>query len=255
MSDHWYKQDGSPCYDQATAKGGTRSTDLRDARKLGLVPSVTTILQVAPKPQLEAWKVKQGILAALTLTREVDETDDAFLARVLKDSQEQAKLAAEEGNRIHDAIESHYKGRVVSPQYRPHVEAATAEIARLFPHVTDWRAEDYFAHPDGFGGKVDLHSPSTGIVVDYKGKDGDFTDGKKLAYDQHYQMAAYNKGLRLPVAPSANIFVSRTHPGKVASHVWTVEDMAEGWEFFCAALNLWRRWKKFDPRFVSAKVA
>lgn len=250
MSDHWYQQDGSPCYEQTTAKGGTRNTDLRDARKLGLVPSVTTILQVAPKPQLEAWKVKQGVLAALTLTRTPEEDDDAFIGRVLKDSQEQAKRAAEEGNRIHDALESFYKGRVVSPQYRPHVSAVALEVKRLFPDVSDWIAEAYFAHEDGFGGKVDLHSPSTGIVVDYKGKDGDFSDGKKLAYDQHYQMAAYNRGLRLGPAQSANIFVSRTHPGKVASHVWTPEDMAEGWEFFCAALNLWRCWKKYNPKFL-----
>ena len=46
-----------------------------------------------------------------------------------------------------------------------------AELRRLFPDVDDWRAEDSFGHESGFGGKVDLHSPSTGIVVDYKGKD------------------------------------------------------------------------------------
>ena len=249
MSDHWYDRAGKPQYEQTTLKGGTRSTDLRDARKHGLVPSVTTILQVAPKPQLEAWKVKQGILAALTATRDPSESDDAFIARVLKDSQEQAKKAAEEGNRIHDACEAHYRGQSVLAQYQPHVTAVATCVSQLFPGVSDWVAEAYFSHDSGFGGKVDLHSPSSGIVIDYKGKDGDFTDGKKLAYDQHYQLAAYSRGLNLPIATAANIFVSRTHPGCVASHVWTVEDMTEGWDFFCAALNLWRKWKKFDPAY------
>lgn len=64
MSEHWYTREGSPCYEQVTQKGGLRATDLRDARKQGLVPSVTTVLGVVAKPQLEVWKVNQGIMAA-----------------------------------------------------------------------------------------------------------------------------------------------------------------------------------------------
>ena len=59
---HWYDRAGKPCYQQTTAKGALRGTDLRDARKQGLVPSVTTVLSVLAKPALETWKVKQGIL-------------------------------------------------------------------------------------------------------------------------------------------------------------------------------------------------
>src|SRR4249919_1542933 len=83
---HWYDRNGKPCYQQATQKGGVRPTDLRDGRKLGLVPSVTTVLSVLAKDALTTWKVKQGILAALTLTRRPGESDDDFLARVLFDS-------------------------------------------------------------------------------------------------------------------------------------------------------------------------
>src|SRR5690242_8914980 len=196
-SGHWYKRDGSPCYELPTKQGGTRGVNLRWDRHLGLVPSVTTVLQVVAKPQLEVWKVRQGILAALTLTRNPDECDDDYLARVMEDSKAQAKAAAEEGTRIHDAIEQSFNGGWVPDAYLPHVEATRAKIAELFPDIHDWVAEASFAHTDGFGGKVDLHSPSTGIVIDYKGKDGDFSDGKKLAYDQHYQLAAYQRGLCL----------------------------------------------------------
>src|SRR5690606_5641932 len=109
-SGHWYDRNGRPCYQQTTGKGGVRATDLRDGRKLGLVPSVTTVLSVLAKPALETWKVKQGILAALTLPRNPYESDDAYLARVLEDSREQAKAAAEEGTRIHDACECAMRG-------------------------------------------------------------------------------------------------------------------------------------------------
>jgi hypothetical protein len=254
-SGHWYRRDGSPCYEIPTKDGGVRGVNLRWDRPLCLVPSVTTVLQVVAKPQLEIWKVKQGILAALTLPRDPDETDDAYLARVLTDSREQAKAAAEEGTRIHDAIECAFKGKMYPPKYRPHVDAVMLRIGELFPSVTDWVSEQSFACPHGFGGKVDLHSPSTGIVVDYKGKDGDFSDGKRLHYDQHYQLAAYQDGLGLARNVSANIFVSRTHPGCVAHHVWTKDEIAYGWEFFRCALALWKCAKRYEPAFTIEEAA
>lgn len=244
---HWYTKTGDPCYEVRAKNGSMRTTTLRDARKLCLVPSVTTVLSVIAKPQLEAWKVKQSILAALTLERNHDEADESFIARVLRDSQEQARQAAEEGTRIHDAIECYYKGRAVPAQYLPHVEAVKGEIARQFPCVDDWVAERSFAHSLGFGGKIDLHSPSTGIVIDFKGKDGDFSDGKRLAYDQHWQLAPYQYGLGLTLAVCANVFVSRTHPGAVTSHVWSIDDVREGWDVFEAALSLWKSINKYDP--------
>lgn len=252
-SGHWYRRDGSPCYELPTKDGGLRGINLRWDRHLGLVPSVTTVLQVVAKPQLEMWKVRQGILAALTLSRKEDECDDDYLARVLSDSKQQAKEAAEEGTRIHDAIECSFKGHRVPSTYRPHVEAAREKIAEMFPHVSDWIAEASFAHPCGFGGKIDLHSPSTGIVIDYKGKDGDFSDKKKLAYDQHYQLAAYQLGKDLPRNVCANLFVSRTHPGCVAEKIWTVEEIEYGEAFFLHALALWKHSKRYESAFHFAQ--
>lgn len=264
MGEHWYTRTGESAY---STNG--RDTTLRDARKLGLVPSVTTVLSVMHKGALVDWLVKQGIMAALTGTRTENETDDAYIARILRESKQQAIDAADEGTRIHDACEHYVKTGVCPDAYRLHAEAAVAELHRLFPGVNDWVAEQSFGHPLGYGGKVDLHSPSTGIVCDYKTKDGDFSDGKRLAYDQHYQLAAYQVGLGLcsmsrthdnftiPRLASgmqmftlcANIFVSRTHPGKVASHVWSADEIAQGWRVFECALNLWRELKGYDPGF------
>lgn len=254
-SSHWYTRAGKSAYQQKTAKGGVRATDLRDARKLALVPSVTTVLNVMAKDALTTWKVKQGIMAALTLTRQPGESDDEFIDRVVHDSKQEAKAAAEEGDRIHDACECAVKGNWYPEKYRPHVDAAIAELNRLFPEVNDWVAEVSFAHPLGYGGKIDLHSPSTGIVCDYKSKDGDFSDKKKLDYDQNIQLAAYQRGMELPVNVCANIFVSRTHPGKVASHVWSVAKVQHGWQQFEAALLLWQAVKSLDTSFSLAEAA
>lgn len=252
---HWYRRDGSPCYEVPTKTGGVRPVNLRWDRGLELVPSVTTVLQAWPKPQLARWKENQMMLAALTLQRAPGEPDEAFLARVRDDAFQQVADAADEGTRIHDACEAFYKGRVVNRQYRATVEKVAAVVADLFPGVTDWVSEASFANPIGFGGKLDLHSPSTGIVVDFKGKDGDFTDGKKLAYDQHMQLAAYQRGMRLTPAPCANVFFSRTHPGFAVGHKWSVDEVDEGWQDFLAALGTWQRWKRYDPSFSAMDQA
>lgn len=246
---HWYRRDGSPCYEVQTKGGGLRPVNLRWDRGLGLVPSVTTVTRIIDKPALVNWQIEQAIMAALTLPRTPDEPETAWLARVREDSKAQAKSAAEEGSRIHDACERHYRGLSVPAQYRPHVDGVVAAINEAFPGVTDWIAEASFAHPSGYGGKVDLHSPSTGIVIDYKGKDGDFSDGKKLAYDQHWQLGAYQAGLGLPNADCANVFFSRTHPGAVKLHRWKAADVATGAAIFASTLCLWKMLKNYDGAF------
>ena len=253
--EHWYSRTGEPRYEVLAKSGLPRATTLADARRLGYVPSVTTVLSVLAKPALETWKVKQGILAALTLTREPGEDDDAYLARVLADSQEQAKQAAAEGTRIHDACECYWQGRHYPHQYQPHVDAVCEELHRLFPGVTDWVAERSFASPMGYGGKVDLHSPSTGIVVDYKSTDERRGSAKRFHWDQHYQLAAYQRGLELPPSVCANLFVSRSDPGAVFSHVWAEKNIADGWDVFESALAVWKRLRSFDPSFSTEQEA
>lgn len=255
MGEHWYDRDGRPRYEVASKNGWARATTLADARKHAFLPSVTTCLSVIDKPALGVWKVKQGILAALTLPRDPAETEEAYLARVLSDSGEQAKAAAEEGTRIHDACECAVKGKDYDPKYRPHVLAAVAEINRLFPEVSDWVAEKSFGSPLGYGGKVDLHSPSTGIVIDYKSTDEKAGSTKKFHWDQHYQLAAYQRGLCLPINRCANIFVSRTEPGVVFSHVWSVKEIEEGWDVFKNALALWVSIKKYNPAWSEQAAA
>ena len=50
---HWYTVTGKACHTQPKTKGdGERSTTLRDARKLKLKPSVTTILGATVSPGL-----------------------------------------------------------------------------------------------------------------------------------------------------------------------------------------------------------
>jgi hypothetical protein len=59
-STHWYDKNGKPQYTVIGKNGKERNTSLVDARKENLVPSVTTIIGMAAKPQLENWKIDQA---------------------------------------------------------------------------------------------------------------------------------------------------------------------------------------------------
>jgi len=243
---HWYGQDGSPAYTVKAKDGSDRPTTLRDARKLNLVPSVTTVMKVAAKPALDVWKNEQLLLAALTLPRRPEETEKEFIARVIVDSKETGKRAAEAGTRIHESIEKHYAGE----KNIEHPECALAFEKLVFEHFKThpfqkWETEVSFSSPMGFGGKVDLYtrideSTPLGIVLDAKTKDFG-PDDKVAAYDENLmQLAAYREGLDLPKARCANVFVSRTHKGLVKIHEWSEEDLQRGWEMFQALLRFWK---------------
>jgi hypothetical protein len=236
-SNNWYTRDGVPMYTVEAAKGGQRNTTLRDARKLNLVPSVTTILNVAAKPGLTQWLQKQVLLAALTLPRMRDEPEDEFIARIIDDSKEQGRAAADAGTEIHASIQGFYEGQPVT-RHQEHITGCTRAISDVFG-LHGWIAERAFGHELGFGGKVDLHSPQ-GVVIDIKTKE--FTDPAKVdAYDEHLmQLAAYRVGLGMPEARCANVFVSRSVPGLTRLVEWSQEDLARGWQMFVALLNFWQ---------------
>lgn len=240
-SNHWYHRSGSPAYSVIGANGKERPTTLRDARKMSLVPSVTTIIKSAASPGLEAWKLNQMMLAALTLPRVADEPEEEFISRIQRDSKEHAKMAAERGTNVHTAIENMYSG-VMHAEYAEHQAGVYREIEKEYG-VTEFQPEKAFAHAFGFGGKLDLFTPNyqdRGLVIDIKTKE--FSDPSKVVgYDEHMmQLAAYRVGVDLPNADCANVFVSVTVPGLVVIHKWSQEDLARGWVMFESLLKFWQ---------------
>jgi len=242
-SQHWYARDGSPAH--YLGPNGTGTT-LREARKHALVPSVTTVLSVLAKPALDRWKVTQAILAALTLPRVDGEPEADYLRRIDADGRQQAQEAARDGTAIHAAIEDGFAGSNVPYAHRPHYEAVHRLLAEHYPKVNDWVSEKRFAHPAGFGGCSDLHSPSTGVVVDFKGSAITSGSDKRLAYDQNEQLAAYQWGLGLPRSPCANIFLSRAEPGYAVFHEWDTAAIEHGLDVFQHALALWKLRRNYD---------
>jgi len=232
-SSHWYTKTGESAY-QVQGKTGLRATTLRDARKLDLVPSVTTILGVAAKPALTNWLQTQVLLSALTLPREPNEPEKDWLERVMADSKVQGQEAAKRGTKIHGVIESYFdqKPELEWPEYVKNVDKALTDAfgAQL------WNSEKSFAHELGYGGKIDLSAPN--IVVDYKTKESPLE--KVEPYHEHIlQLAAYRYGLNMPEARCAIVFVNGlTNEVKLCEI--EEQDLKDGWECFKHLLSYYK---------------
>jgi hypothetical protein len=255
-SAHWYTREGAVAYTVAAKDGTQRPTTLRDARKLALVPSVTTVIKCAAAPGLERWKQQQVLMAALTLSRLEDEPEDAYLDRILTDSREQARKAAERGTAIHAAIQGHYEGeRTIG--FGPYIQGAVKAISDWTGTDvylrTDWRAEKSFAHPMGFGGKMDLSSAS--LVCDFKTKE--FGEDEKLkTWDEHaMQLAAYRFGLGFPQARCAIVYVSTTKPGLAKLLEIPEPELVTGWKCFYSLLQFYKAKTGYDSSFEKVMAA
>lgn len=241
---HYYDSvTGEPRYEITGKNGKVRAPYAREAIANAWFPSVTTIQDIRMKWALVNWLQEQAVRVAYGM--EVNgHTEDEYVKAVMRELRETSaeRTGSATGTLIHNIIESIFIDGYSSGPFAEHAEAALDEVNSLFPDVDDWEAEQTFAHPLGFGGKVDLHSPSTGIVVDFKTKDGELD--KKLHYDQYIQLAGYSQGLELPANRCANVFVSRTHPGVVKGHVWDLDTLAKGWDLFRLYLRAW--WLEHD---------
>lgn len=250
---HFYEVDGTPRYEIVGANGKLRPTTVRDAKKHGWVPSVTTIIRCAAAPGLERWKLDQMLHAALTLPRLPEEPEKDWIGRVWTDSQETAKKASERGTAIHAAIQGWYEGVMPSGPSDLYDHCAGVEIAlnEWLGKGLDCEAEKSFAHPLGFGGKVDLNGwkekGDIEFVVDFKTKEFGPKDDLKT-WDEHaMQLAAYREGLQMPKARAAVCYVSVTHPGLARLIEIKPDELERGWLCFRSLFSYWCARNRYDP--------
>ena len=258
---HWYLRDGRPFHSVPTIDGLTRPVTLRDARKTLALPSVTNILGILAKPGLDAWKVEQGIIAALTLPRDPAEPLDQFAKRVAIDSKEQVVKAAGLGTNIHAACEL-YASEHVFPKdptiralwepWREWFDAEVLCVEALETTVVCPRV--------GYGGRVDMmaklrtHGWS---VIDFKTQKVPRT-AKGVPRPNLYeswplQLAAYAAPLSLAVGKSVDNIVSvvidSVTPGPVIVHPWPTT-IGANMDIFEQVAAIWRWAKEYDPRFA-----
>lgn len=243
-SGHWYTQAGQQVELVEGSKGQPVKPDLRHARKLQLAPGITTILKVAHREQLVQYREKQAAWAALTLPRVEGESDEDFIARILRDGGAAAKQAADQGSNIHGRIE---KG-LEDPYCTDEIVLA---VRSVLPAVTTpWSLEQPVVNTRyGYGTKADIHNYHGNIVLDFKTKDGSVADQKM--WPEHFmQLAATRYALGMPIAKCGIVFVSRTQCE--ASIAWAAEEQIQNaWKIFLARLNLWQVTNNYIPAWAN----
>ena len=227
-SGHWYHKDGSPAYTIVGKNGKERDTTLRDARKLDLLPSVTSIIRCAAAPGLELWKAQQVLMAALTTDRLPEETEADYISRIINDSQEQAAKARERGTWIHAVVQSGFENKPVAADDYIYYESAKKELDKHCGAV-EWQCEQSFA-VDRYGGKKDLEGG--GYLIDIKTTEKDLADIK--TWPEHaMQLAAYDYDkkhmcgilyINVKTAESKLIFIDE-------------KELDKGWKMFTALLD------------------
>ena len=250
---HWYYPDSRPCYEvpYADPSKGMRPTTLRDAKKLGLIPSVTTVLRVLDKPALTSWKIEQAVLAVLTTPKLADEPLDAFIKRVLTTDKEQdaeAAKARELGTRIHDAIELGLNGGVFDnvkdeKELSPFVIPALAACNELGNVL----ATEKIMVGEGYAGRIDAILDGNEItVVDFKTTK---TLPKESWTEHLLQLSAYAKSFGNSgdkKINTVNIYISSIEAGKIV--VCQNPDWQETFERgFKPLLNYWQFANNFNP--------
>ena len=230
---HWYLPNGNTAYFVTGKNGKKRPSNVKDARELGLLPSVTTIIGCAARPALDVYKQQQAILAALTLPRLDGELEQDWLSRVVTDSKEHAKQAAERGTQIHGVIEAFYEG-IYIPELPPYVRVVESTINEHFgPQL--WVSEKSFAK-GGYGGKCDLIAKN--CVIDFKTTEKDL-DKLDYYFDHQMQLSAYRQGFDMPTARCAIVYVNALQ-NKAKLIEIPEDDLRIGWECFTCLLQFYR---------------
>ena len=253
-STHWYGRDGVACHTVPSLKGEPRPTTLRDARKLGLLPSVTNILGVIAKPELTAWLQEQAVMAALTLPRIAGEAEDAFAKRVVEDSLTTRDGAADFGTAFHHGAERIAQtlevdpAEVLSPWLNRYRDWFQANCVRCL-----WTEQRVVSGEFGYAGTADLlieHKLHGLCLVDLKTMKINPNYKAKPYSTWCYQLAAYRKALGVQ-ARCLNLIVNSVVPETPIEHVWGETEMDAGLRAFMAARELWVIEKGYDPTEAS----
>lgn len=205
---------------------------------------MTTILSLVLKPALEKWKTDQLLKAVLDNPIKFNDDEEVWKKRVYTISQQVGKDAADAGTIIHDALEQYYIGKGLAKEHKKFCQPVIDLLHSKFPNV-EWRSEEYFAHPKGFGGKCDLHALPCyewpeGIILDFKTKSAeDFS--KVKAYDEQcMQLVAYREGFNLLKAKCFNLFISTKQEDTMLLHEWKEKDCEKACKMFYLLLDYYQ---------------
>ena len=249
-SGHWYDAEGRSAHVIIGKNGKERNTTVADARKMGLLPSVTSVQSILEKPQLTAWKISTAVESALTLPKEENETLEEYARRVVEDSKAQTKKAAEHGTAVHTEMENILLGRSCSTDevLKPYIETFR-KWASENVEKTHW-CEKSLVGP-GYAGRCDAYVRLKGIgdaIIDLKNR----KVNKKYSTPPHYptdaqQLWAYRNASENPKCACVSVVLASNDPEYIVHHHWDEDELYQAGIAFCAMQKVWAWVKGYTP--------
>jgi hypothetical protein len=257
QSSHWYHRDGTSCHEViAKTTGLPRPTNVKDARKLDLVPSVTNVLGMKAKPALTRWMQDNAILSALSTERKPGELEPDWHSRIAEESSRIGREAAAWGTALHDQIEQYCLTGAFT---------GTGEILDYVAGFDTWfrenvvrviSAEQSVVHPLGYAGRLDLYAivrhegRERRAVIDYKSQKLKGKAKGNFYKEWQMQLMAYGDCLKEEDDPTRPLIISiiipSDKPGGVQPKVW-VKDNDLALEAFRSCHKIWCYEKSYTP--------
>lgn len=242
---HWYDREGRPMH----------SATLRDARKKSLLPSVTSILSVWPKPALEHYKIEQAVSAAMRLPRKQEETDKEFAARVVEEADQHRDAASAFGTRVHEmaraiAVLGHSEANYMDTDLFPFAQRFCIWFRCNVTHVLS-AEKTVVCEKHGYAGTFDLiaETKDHGLaIIDFKTQ-GVKRDGPKFYDTWDFQLAAYQFAAEPDffVESRVSIIINSKAPAPPIEKKWADEDGKTAFDKFLICNALWRAHRKYFP--------
>jgi len=256
MGKHFYWPSGDSAYTIPKKNGkGEKCPNITDARELGLLPSVTTIIgDVKRKQAMENWRLwKYGNSAYSNADRAATLDFNRWHSRNKDEAFASVGEAADLGTQIHLIVES-----VINNEEIPDVEMEVSpDLMVGFSEV--WNelglsvldTEYSFAHPLGYGGRGDLVALANDgydlVFVDWKTRDT--KPGKTIDFygELPVQLIAYAHGWHKNMHKTLNAFetrlisvvISRTEHGRVEYKEWPQSQFPHYWSSFLGLFHNW----------------
>ena len=248
-SGHWYDAEGRSAHVILGKNGKERNTTVADARKMGLLPSVTSLQGILHKEQLVSWRIEQAIMSALTLPKEEGEDLGEYAKRVVKDSKEQTTKAADHGSAMHACMEDILLGRPVSKDEKlaPYIKTFT-EWAEKNVEKTYWCEKSLVGA--GYAGRCDAYVKLRGIgdaIIDLKNRK---INPKAIPFYENSdcpQLWAYRSASENPQAACVSIVLASNDSSKLMTKVWDDDELYQAGIGFNALLKVWAWVKGYTP--------
>ena len=241
---HWYDEQGNLRTHVQGSNGKLVEPDIRHARKMQLVPGITTIIKCAAAEALTQYRERQVLMAAMDFPREDHETDDGYCARVMRESRKHAENAALAGAHLHSEVEH---GLNDPGNNNAWVQAVRAELLRAYGQQY-WICEKSVVSVFGFATRSDLHAYGDQLIVlDIKTKDGPLDELK--TYDEHAMQLAATQEAIANVWLDARcgiLFVRRDEPEARLVEV-PRDKVLRGWKMFVRLLAYWQAKNDYTP--------